>query len=122
MNIQKVLIVDDDPNIRMIAQTSLECLTEWTIVMATNGSEALVVAAKEQPDVILMDMRMPGMDGLTALSKLREQPETISTPVIFLTANVQTQEVQAYIKDGAKGVISKPFDPMTLPSEIMAMF
>ncbi|MBY0357463.1 MAG: response regulator [Candidatus Obscuribacterales bacterium] len=118
MIIQKILIVDDDPNIRMIAQTSIEGLTDWQVLTATTGVEALEVVASQMPDLILLDVRMPEMDGLTALKHLQENPQTTLIPVIFITANVQTHEIEAYIRSGAKGVICKPFDPLALPDHI----
>lgn len=119
MKIQKILIVDDDPNVRLIAQIGLEGLTDWTVLLVDNGLEALEIAANTMLDIILLDVRMPVMDGLTTLSKIRER--NINTPVIFMTANVQSHEIENYIKSGALGVISKPFDPMTLADQITAL-
>jgi CheY-like chemotaxis protein len=116
--IAKVLLVDDDQNIRFVAQVSLEGLTKWHIVLAESGEEALRKATADKPDVIVLDMMMPGMDGPTTFAKLREQPGLASVPIIFMTAKVQTQEVQSYLDLGAAGVITKPFDPMKLPEDI----
>lgn len=113
----KILIVDDDSNIRLIVRMSLAG-DQINIVEAENGRQALGVAASEQPDLILMDMMMPDMDGRTTLGKLREEESTGHIPVIFLTAKVQKHEMESYIKLGAAGVITKPFDPMTLADEI----
>ena len=116
--INKVLIVDDDQNIRFVAQVSLEGLTKWNIVLAESGEEALRKASEEKPDVIVLDMMMPGMDRPTTFAKLREQEGLAQVPIIFMTAKVQTHEVQSYLQLGAAGVITKPFDPMKLPDEI----
>ena len=118
MSIQKVLLVDDDPRIRKIAQISLEGVGGWKVSLVASGFEAIEVAKKEKPDVILLDVMMPEMDGPTTLSKIREHEEISEIPVIFFTAKVQKQELDSYLALGAAGIISKPFDPMKLPGEI----
>lgn len=114
----KVLLVDDEPDIRRIGELSLLAAPGWETVLAESGAEALELAAVHKPDVILMDMMMPGMDGLTTLTKLRENLDLKDTPVIFMTAKVQRNEIERYVGAGAKGVLHKPFDPMTLADEI----
>ncbi|HEY9681089.1 MAG TPA: response regulator [Oculatellaceae cyanobacterium] len=116
--IKKVLLVDDDQNIRFVAQMSLEGLTTWEITAAESGEDALKKVSDKIPDVILLDMMMPGMDGPTTFAKLRERAELANVPVIFMTAKVQTHEVESYLQLGAAGVITKPFDPMSLADEI----
>ena len=115
---KKILLVEDDDNIRLITRTSLEGLTSWKVVEANSGLVALNLAGAEMPDLILLDIMMPGMDGPTTFSHLRENQATAAIPVIFMTAKVQTQEVEGYIKLGAAGVITKPIDPMLLPEQI----
>ena len=90
-------------------------------VLASSGPMALEVAEREQPDVVLLDVMMPGMDGPTTLRRLREQASTAAIPVVFVTAKVQHHEVQRYLDLGAVGVIAKPFDPMKLPDEVRAI-
>ncbi len=114
MKMQKVLLVDDDKNIREVAQMCLE--DDWTVLTASSGFEAITVACAEHPDLILLDMMMPGMDGPTTMKHIREAG--LSTPVIFLTAKVQTHEVSQYEKLGAIGLIAKPFNPMSLADDI----
>jgi CheY-like chemotaxis protein len=116
--IKKVMLVDDDQNIRLVAQMTLEGLTEWQVVAADSGKAAVETAAKERPDLIMLDVMMPEMDGPTTFMKLQENPDLRGIPVIFMTAKIQTHELENYLKLGAAGVISKPFDPMTLPDEI----
>ena len=116
--IRKVLLVDDEDDIRTIGQLSLSRVGGWQTLLAASGAEALTQAAAEQPDLILLDVMMPGMDGPTTLGQLRAQEATAKTPVIFMTAKIQKQEVARYLELGAVGVIGKPFDPMTLPAEI----
>lgn len=118
MTIERVLLVDDDPRIRKIAQISLEGVGKWKVTLVSSGFEAIDAAVKEHPDVILLDVMMPEMDGPTTLAKIREIAEIASIPVIFFTAKVQKQELDSYLALGAAGIISKPFDPMKLPTEI----
>ena len=118
MEIHKVLLVDDEPDIRKIGLMSLTAVGEWEAREANSGQAALDALAEEIPDLILLDVMMPGMDGPTTLSKIRENPAWADIPVIFLTAKVQTNEVGRYVALGARGVIAKPFDPMTLPNDV----
>jgi two-component system, OmpR family, response regulator len=118
MTIERVLLVDDDPRIRKIAQISLEGVGGWKVSLVASGFEAIEVARREHPDVILLDVMMPEMDGPTTLARIREVAEIASIPVIFFTAKVQKQELDSYLALGAAGIISKPFDPMKLPGEI----
>lgn len=119
MTISKVLLVDDEPHIRRIGELSLKKVGNWKVTLAANGSEALEAAERESPDVILLDVMMPGMDGAETLKRLRSNELTAKIPVIFMTAKVQNHEVDRYRGAGAVGVIPKPFDPMTLPSQIV---
>lgn len=114
----KVMLVDDDDNIRMVAMIGLEDEPDWEVEEAHSGFECLDRVKDFKPDLILLDMMMPGMDGVTTFEKLKENPETKDIPIIFMTAKVQKNEVEGYRKLGAKGVIIKPFDPITLSQEI----
>lgn len=117
-SIDKVMLVDDEGDIRVIAKLSLEKVGGWQFVAAASGYEALEKLRVDRPDVILLDVMMPELDGPSTFAALRELPEAQDIPVIFLTAKVQRKEVQRYLELGALGVIPKPFDPMTLPQEI----
>lgn len=117
----KVLLVDDDDDIRAIGELSLSEVGGMHTVLASSGPMALEVAAREQPDVVLLDVMMPDMDGPTTFRRLREQPSTAAIPVVFVTAKVQRHEVARYLELGAIGVIGKPFDPMTLPDQLRAI-
>lgn len=119
--IEKVLMVDDDANIRLITEMSLKKLTAWQITVAASGREALMAAEKEPPDLILLDMMMPQMDGLTVFAELKTKLGVDMPKVILMTAKVQSHEVDHYKQLGAAGIISKPFDPMTLPDQIRAI-
>lgn len=116
--IQSVLVVDDDRDIRRIAELTLRNVGGWTVLLAASGAEAVEVAGRERPDVILLDVMMPVADGPTTLARLRTSPDTLAIPVIFVTARVQQHEVARYLALGAVGVLAKPFDPMTLATQI----
>lgn len=117
--VSKVLLVDDEPHIRRIGELSLKGVGKWTAMLAASGSEALTIAERECPDLILLDVMMPGMDGPATLQLLRASDATSRIPVIFMTAKVQKHEVDKYLAAGAVGVIPKPFDPMALPAQIL---
>lgn len=112
-----VLYVEDEADIREVAEFALED-KGFTLTPCSSGQEALERAAGLTPDLILLDVMMPGIDGPTTLKKLRELPHLANTPAIFMTAKVQPSEVAQYKALGALGVISKPFDPMTLADDI----
>lgn len=114
----KALMIDDDDDIRKVGRLSLQAVGKFDAVFASSGQEGIDLARRELPDVILLDVMMPGMDGPTVLVAMRSIPELRTTPVVFLTAKVQRSEVDQYLRAGAIGVIQKPFDPMTLPDEI----
>lgn len=118
MVIEKIMLVDDDKDIRTIGEMCLANVGGWEVVLAASGHDALDKAPDANPDAILLDVMMPGMDGPTTFEKLRAIPNVASTPIIFMTAKVQRQEVDRYLSMGASGVISKPFDPMTLHEQI----
>lgn len=118
MHIGTVLLVDDDPDIRRVGELSLSTVGGFETLTACSGDDALEVSAARPVDVIVLDMMMPGRDGLSTLEALRAAPETANTPVVFMTAKVQRGEVQSYLDAGANGVIAKPFNPMTLPDEL----
>jgi two-component system OmpR family response regulator len=117
--IERVLVVDDDADIRAIVRIALESIAGWRVGFATNGADAVASARRERPDVILLDVMMPDQDGPTTLAQLKSDPETRAIPVLFVTAKVRREEVNALLSLGARGVIGKPFDPIELPSEIL---
>ena len=118
MEIKRILVVDDDNDIRTIAQVSLADVGGWEVILAASGSEALSLAATHQPDLILLDVMMPGMDGLTTFTNLRQSDVTREIPVVLVTAKALRREHEQYLNLGVEGVIVKPFDPMTLPDTI----
>lgn len=118
----RILYVEDDPDIQAIAMMVLETIHGFVMESCSSGAEALAKAVIFAPDLILLDVMMPGMDGPETLKGLRTFPELAATPVVFMTAKVQPQEVEGYLNLGAVGVIAKPFDPMTLAQELRAIW
>lgn len=118
----RILYVEDDPDIQAIAVMVLETIHGFILESCSGGSEALQKAVQFKPDLVLLDVMMPGMDGPETLKGLRAFPELANTSVVFMTAKVQPQEVEGYLNLGAVGVIAKPFDPMTLADELRAIW
>jgi len=116
--LKRILYVEDEANIRTIAITVLEAVGGFTVITCNSGKQALDAAPTANADLILLDVMMPEMDGPATLKALREVAQTAQTPVIFMTAKVQTSEIAHYTSLGAIGVIAKPFDPMTLSGQI----
>ncbi|ARU30132.1 response regulator [Cellvibrio sp. PSBB006] len=116
--LQRILYVEDDPDIQAIAVMVLETIQGFTLEVCSSGNESVQKAEAFNPDLILLDVMMPNMDGPETLERLREFPTLAVTPVVFMTAKVQPQEVQAYLDLGAVGVIAKPFDPMILADQL----
>jgi len=116
--LQRILMVDDDSDIRTVAQLSLTAVGGFTVEMCGSGAEAIEKAPAFGPDLILLDVMMPGMDGPTTLNQLREIPSLARTPVVFMTAKVQPLEVAQLKASGALDVLAKPFDPMALPDSL----
>jgi len=120
--LNSILMVEDEPDIQTIAKLSLESVGGFNVEICSSGQEAVDKAARVDPDLILLDVMMPGMDGPTTLQELKKIPELSGTPVIFMTAKVQPQEVRQYKELGAIDVIAKPFDPMTLSDNIRSIW
>ena len=117
-----ILYVEDEPDIRTVAKMALEMTGGFEVHLCSSGEEALESLAGFTPDLVLLDVMMPGMDGPTTLAELRKHPKGASVPVIFLTAKSQASEISAYRDAGAIGVIAKPFDPMTLASQVSELW
>jgi CheY-like chemotaxis protein len=115
---RKVLIIDDEDDIREVAALSLESVAGWEVIVANSGAQGLARAAEQQPDAILLDVMMPGMDGPTTFRELRKNPATAGIPVVLLTAKVQNSDQRRFADLGVEGVLHKPFDPMTLSTQI----
>jgi CheY-like chemotaxis protein len=120
--LSRILYVEDEPDIQSVARLALEALGGYTVKICSSGTDAICRAPDFQPQLILLDVMMPGMDGPTTLGKLREISQFTNTPIVFMTAKVQPAEVAGYKALGAKDVIPKPFDPMTLAAQVQAIW
>lgn len=118
MSAKRILVIDDEERIQEVVQTCLEILAGWEVFTAGNGTQGLHKAQTQQPDAILLDVSLPEMDGLTIFQKLQENPPTQSIPVVLLTAKVQPADRERFAQLGISGVITKPFDPMQLASQV----
>jgi len=110
----RILYIDDEADIREVAQMALELAPDFEVRICASGAEGIRQAGAWLPDLILLDVMMPKMDGPAVLRQLQDHPATASIPVVFITARTQAGEVRALEDLGARGVIAKPFDPMTL--------
>ncbi len=120
--LSRIMMVEDEPDIQMVAKVALEVVGGFSVEMCSSGPEALERVRTINPDLILMDVMMPGMDGPSTLKRLRAAPETARFPIIFMTAKIQSHEISKYKEIGALGVIPKPFDPMTLAVTVKALW
>ena len=116
--LKKILYVEDEPDIQMIARVALENVGGFELCVCSSGAEALEKAEAFAPDMFLLDVMMPGMDGPTTLAELRKIPSLAKKPVMFMTAKVQPQEVEHLKSLNVADVIAKPFDPMGLAGNI----
>lgn len=121
MTVKRILVIDDEDDIREVAQASLEIMAGLEVILACSSREGLIKAEIEQPDAILLDVMLPDMDGVAVFRQLRANPATQHIPIIFLTAKVQAFD-QLYLKQlGAKAVITKPFKPQQLASQLLTI-
>jgi CheY-like chemotaxis protein len=118
----RILYVEDEPDIQAVARMALEMVGGFEVKVCSSGEEAVREAEDFAPDMILLDVMMPGMDGPSTLEALRQKPSLVDTPVAFMTAKVQPSEVAHYKSLGAREVIAKPFDPMTLASQVRTIW
>ena len=118
MTCRQILLIDDETDIQTVAKIGLTLNTDWQIMTANSGEAGLVAAIANPPDAILLDVAMPGMDGLATIAALKQNPVTARVPIIFLTAKAQASDRRRLYEAGASGVITKPFDPTTLASQV----
>lgn len=117
MTTEKILVIDDEEDIRRLIQTCLEIMGGWQVITAASGSEGIDLAQREQPSAILLDVMMPDVDGLTTLKKLRSNSITSSIPIVLLTARKGFIDKQ-FTKLGIKGILNKPFNPLTIAEQL----
>ncbi len=120
--LKKILYAEDEPDIRAVAQLALEAVGGFELCMCESGVDALEAADGFSPDLILLDVMMPHMDGPATLAKLREMPKMTDIPIVFFTAKAMPGEIERFKELGALDVISKPFDPMTLADQVRAIW
>lgn len=118
MSSKRVLIIDDEETIQTVVQFGVRMSAGWDVLSASSGSNGIQTAKTERPDVILLDVMMPDMDGITTFKILQSDPATERIPVIFLTAKAQTSEKRQFQDLGVSGVITKPFNALELPDQI----
>ncbi|NJR61930.1 MAG: response regulator [Cyanobacteria bacterium CRU_2_1] len=119
MTAKRVLVIDDEADIREVAQVSLEIMAGLKVIVACSSREGLAKAETEQPDAILLDVMLPDMDGIATLHHLRANPNTRHIPVIFLTAKVKPSDQRRLANLGVKAVIAKPFKPAKLADQLL---
>jgi CheY-like chemotaxis protein len=118
MTNKSILLIDDEETIQEVVQVGIEIESGWQVAIASSGAEGIDLAQTQQPDVILLDVMMPEMDGIDTLCQLKSNQKTSSIPVIFLTAKAQAEEKSQFQSLGVVDVITKPFNSMTLASQI----
>jgi two-component system OmpR family response regulator len=122
LRLKRILVVDDDPDIQMVTSIALGSFGRFTVKACGSAREALALAPRFKPDLILLDVVMPGMDWARALRALRGLPTVAKVPVVFITARVQPKEIRAYKKMGSVDVIAKPFEAVTLAARIRTIW
>lgn len=115
---KRILVIDDEELVQEVIQASLEEVGGWTVLLADSGTQGLAIAASQTCDAILLDVSMPGMNGIETFQKLQENCTTQAIPVIFLTAKVQPEDKARFFELTIAGIITKPFDPMTLTDQV----
>lgn len=122
MSLRKILHVDDDHDIREICRLALVDISGYEVIQCSSGTGALKALENFFPDLILLDEVMPSLTGEETLSRLRQSPEFAKIPVVFITAQSNQSSRERLIKTGALDVVTKPFDPITLGDELLAIF
>ena len=118
---KSILIIDDEEDVKDIAQMGLEMAADWNVITASSGKEGLTLAATTQPEVILLDLMMPEWDGKETLQHLKANQSTSSIPVILMTAKTQSAIATDLAELDLAGVITKPFRPLELPEKIISI-
>ena len=122
MTLRRISYAEDEPDIRAVAELALTTVGGFEMDISADGVEALDRIPAYGPDLILLDVMMPGLDGPEVLRRLAEMDSTRDVPVILMTAKAQKHEIERYMALGAAGVIAKPFDPMTLHQQVQQIW
>jgi len=120
--LKKILYAEDEPDVQTVVELTIQALSDYQVKVCDNGKKLLECVDEYNPDLILLDVMMPEMDGPTTFKNLQANEKTKSIPVIFITAKAQIHEVEIFKESGAIGVITKPFDPMNFCGEIQAIW
>lgn len=120
--LKKILYAEDEPDVQTIVELTVQTMSEYQIKICNNGKELLKCVSEFNPDLILLDVMMPEMDGPTTFKNLQSKENTKDIPVIFMTAKAQVHEIEIFKEIGVVGIITKPFDPMNLCDEIQAIW
>lgn len=120
--LEKVLYVEDEADIRAVAEIALVTVSGLSVRTCASGMDAPAAIREFTPDMVLLDVMMPGMDGVATLAMLRADPSFAGLPVAFMTARTLPSEIEQYLRLGAIGVITKPFDPLHLGDEVRALW
>ncbi len=118
MTTKRILVIDDEQYIQEVAKICLETVAGWEVMTASSGKEGIIQAEAYQPDVILLDVMMPDMDGITTFERLQANPATKGIPVILLTAKIQAADRRRYAQIGMITAIAKPFNPLELAGQV----
>ena len=116
--LRRVMCIEDDPDIRMLIEFSLSTVGQLDVLSCSNGSQALASVTAFAPNLVLLDVMMPGLNGPETLKALRQMPAMKGVPVVFMTAQVMPADLEQLLLHGVAGLIVKPFDPMTLPQDL----
>lgn len=122
MTLSRLMHIEDDESIRLVVEMALVDVSGFELLSCDGGESALEQVEAYAPQLIVLDVMMPKMDGLQTLAALRQLPSIAHTPVVMMTAKIQHEEKQAYLKAGAIAVLEKPFDPMTLGDQLLSIF
>ncbi|HET9691368.1 MAG TPA: response regulator [Acidimicrobiales bacterium] len=121
MSARRVVVIDDDDDIRAVARLALERVAGWEVHLAASGPEGVDLAARVRPDAILLDVMMPGVDGPATVELLRARAETAAVPVVLLTASTTADDRRRLESLGVAGLVPKPFDPLTVHRDVAAV-
>lgn len=120
--LKKILYAEDEVDVQTVVELTIQTMSDYQIKICNNGKELLEQVEEYKPDLVLLDVMMPEMDGPTTYENLQKNEKTKKIPVVFMTAKAQVHEVEKFRETGALGVITKPFDPMALCDEILEIW